>query len=270
MATGRQQLHELDSRRPVAVAATSKRTSTAARLFESLRRRRRALEDKLAHQGHPEALSLARYRLHHSLIEVVNEYAQGPCLDAGSGHSPFKKLMQEKGFAVTSLDVEDRIGEVDLVADIQGMPEVASDSFGSILCTQVLEHVPRPWDAFAEFARVLRPGGTLIVSVPHLSAIHEAPHDYYRYTRFGLEALAKQVGLDVLELKPTSGLVAFLAHPMSWLLGSTLGTLPLCGWMARTVNSLVLVRLAGLLDRLLGLPGRYPCDYVLVARKPIG
>ena len=54
--------------------------------------------------------------------------------------------------------------------DIEAMP-FTDGSFGTVLCTEVLEHVPDPAAAIREFRRVLRPGGVLIGSVPARSAI---------------------------------------------------------------------------------------------------
>jgi SAM-dependent methyltransferase len=176
-------------------------------------------------------------------------------------------LLAEHGSEVVSVDIEDRSGDVDLLVDVQAMPEVASGSFACALCTQVLEHLPRPWDALAELSRVLAPGGTLILTVPHLSVMHEAPHDYFRFTEFGLRALCKRAGLDVIAIEATGGIFTFLGHGASGLMMSTLGTLPLLRWPTWLVNYVVLVRLLGLVDRALGMSRLYPCDHLVVARK---
>lgn len=234
-----------------------------------LRRRRLRVEAALGGRGLAHTLSLARYRLHRRVRAAIEEHAAGDCLDCGSGRSPYRELLAARASAVTSLDVEDRSGGVDLLADVQEMPEVADAAFDTILCTQVLEHVPRPWSAVAELARVLRPGGLLLLSVPHLSAVHEAPHDYYRYTRWGLEALCARAGLEVVGIEATGGLVSFLGHGASVALMSTLGALPGLGWAVWALNYLLLVRLAEPLDRLLGLASVYPCDHLLVARRGV-
>jgi ubiquinone/menaquinone biosynthesis C-methylase UbiE len=54
--------------------------------------------------------------------------------------------------------------------DIEAMP-FADGAFGTVLCTEVLEHVPDPAAAIREFRRVLQPGGILIGSVPARSLI---------------------------------------------------------------------------------------------------
>jgi SAM-dependent methyltransferase len=74
-----------------------------------------------------------------------------------------------------------------------------------VLSTQTLEHVEQPQRAVAEMARVLRPGGHLILSAPQTWRVHEQPYDFFRYTRFGLRHLLTSSGLDVLSVVPQGG-----------------------------------------------------------------
>jgi SAM-dependent methyltransferase len=169
--------------------------------------------------------------------------------------------MQAKANSVTSIDIEDRSGDLDLIADIQDLHALSSNSFDTVLCSQVLEHVPRPWDALSEIARVLRPDGRLLLTVPHLSMIHEAPHDYYRYTQYGLRSLCVSNGLTVETIQPTGGLICFLSHNASVVLMSTIGSLPGLQWLCWFANYITLVRVFGWADRVFGLQSIYPCDY---------
>jgi len=200
-------------------------------------------------------------------LPLIEEHASGRCLDAGSGRSPWRPRLAAAGLEVLSIDVEDRSGEVDIVADLQDMPIVADASMGTVLCTQVLEHVPRPWDALSEIARVLEPGGHLILSVPHLSMLHEVPNDYYRYTRYGLTSLLEARGFRVLQIQESGGLVSFLSHLLSMGLMTTLGSLPGLTRLIWALNYFVLVKAAGLVDAVFGLRKIYPCNYVVLAQK---
>lgn len=238
-----------------------------ASMFGHLRCRRRRLDDVLTRRGLAHTFSLARYRLHRVLVNCIEKYASGAALDAGSGRSPYKSLLQQRCDRLTSVDVEDRAGQIDLVADIQDMPQIEDLSFDTVFCSQVLEHVPRPWNAMEEMARVLRPGGRLILSVPHLSLIHEAPHDYFRYTCYGLQSLCEDAGLVVERVERNGGLCCFLSHAASLALMCTVGGLPLMHWPAWFLNYVLLVRAVSGVDRLFGLASVYPCDYIVVARK---
>ena len=235
-----------------------------------IRRQRRVLGERLARRGLAHTFSLPGFLLHERLGALIDGHAAGRALDVGSGLSPYKRRLLERCDSVVSVDVEDRSGQVDVIADVMSMPEIEDASFDTVLCTQVLEHVPRPPEAVAELARVLKPGGKLILSAPHLSALHEVPGDFYRYTRFGLESLLARSGLQVERVQEAGGLVSFLAHGLSMALLCPLAPVPGLGAAAWLFNYLLGVRLMRHADRLLGLSGVYPCNYVVLAAKPGG
>jgi len=239
----------------------------AAEPLDGLRRRRRELDAWLSLRGLTHTLSLAAYLTHRRVRRLIEEVPPGRVLDAGSGRGPHRQALERRGCDVLAIDIEDRGGSADLLGDLQAMPEVASGSVDGVVCTQVLEHLPRPWDAVSEIARVLRPGGWLILSAPHLSPIHEAPRDYYRYTGFALRRLLADRGLDVRSVEAAGGLIAFLAHGGSaaWL--SLGGGLPLLRRTAWALNYLLAVRLLAPLDHWFGLRSVYPANYVVLAVK---
>lgn len=67
---------------------------------------------------------------------------------------------------------------LDIVSDIASIPE-PDGSFDAIMCTEVFEHIPHPAQALAEFARLLRPGGFLLLTAPFCSITHFAPYHFY-------------------------------------------------------------------------------------------
>lgn len=109
---------------------------------------------------------------------MVAKYAtpDAPILDAGCGTG---LNLRHLPIGSTGLDINPR--NVELLqtrlpkhtiveGDVEALPFV-DGSFGSVLCTEVIEHIPDPTAALAEFRRVLQPGGVLIGSVPARSAI---------------------------------------------------------------------------------------------------
>jgi ubiquinone/menaquinone biosynthesis C-methylase UbiE len=66
---------------------------------------------------------------------------------------------------------------IDLVGDITAIP-APDASFDAVLCIDVLEHVPEPTHALDEFARLLKPGGILILTAPFASNVHMAPYHF--------------------------------------------------------------------------------------------
>ena len=79
---------------------------------------------------------------------------------------------------------------VDFVADATALP-VADGCADVVIALELLEHVPRPAHALSEFARILRPGGTVVVSVPSTVPRHDE-HDYWRFTAQGLGLLCDE------------------------------------------------------------------------------
>jgi SAM-dependent methyltransferase len=84
----------------------------------------------------------------------------------------------------------------DLFGDAQCL-SFADDSIDHCLLLDVLEHIPDPERALGEIARVLKSGGTLLLRVPFLYPVHDAPLDFQRWTQFGLTRLAGKYGFRV-------------------------------------------------------------------------
>lgn len=101
-------------------------------------------------------------------------------LDVGSSRGPYRDL-----FPVSIAgDLEYR-PSLDLVLDAHKLP-FADESFETILCTEVLEHCVEPHVVIDEFYRCLKLGGVLILTTRFVFPIHDAPQDYFRFTKFGL------------------------------------------------------------------------------------
>ena len=63
-------------------------------------------------------------------------------------------------------------------------------------------------------ARVLRRGGRALIVVPLSWEVHQAPHDYFRYTSHGLRWLIERAGLTAVSLEPIGGFFTLLARRM--------------------------------------------------------
>ena len=232
-----------------------------------LRSKRLDLERWLESRGLLHTVSLARHNLHEHLAGLIRRYGRSPLLDVGSGLGPFDRLCDDLRLRIVRLDAQARNTRVDIIGDVQNMIQVADESFATVLCSQVIEHVPDPPAALREMARVLEPGGVLILSAPHLSLLHEVPNDYWRFTRYGLEQLLRKASLEVLSVEPTAGIFGFAGHLFSLAWMMTAGAVPGFRRAAWRLNTAVMVGLLGRLDRRFGAAGVLPCDYVAVARK---
>lgn len=136
-------------------------------------------------------------------------------LDAGAGECQYKQHCSHLSYVAQDFAKYDGTGNseglqtgswdtssIDIVCDITDIPE-PSCSFGAILCTEVLEHLPDPPLALKEFSRLLRPGGQLIITAPFCSLTHFAPYHFatgfnryfylHHLPRFGFE------GIEIIE-----------------------------------------------------------------------
>ncbi|MDA0207276.1 MAG: class I SAM-dependent methyltransferase, partial [Acidobacteria bacterium] len=135
-------------------------------------------------------------------------------LDAGAGESRHRAAFGHCVYVAVDLAVGDQAwdyGDIDCVGDLAAIP-LATDSFDAALNVVVLEHLPRPDLALAEIARVLKPGGKLLLVAPQQWEVHQAPHDYFRFTRYGLEELCRRAGLVLDSIEPMGGYFALLAR----------------------------------------------------------
>ncbi len=133
-------------------------------------------------------------------------------LDAGAGEAPYRLLF--RGARYVGLD--DGRGDprwdytgLNVSGDLLAMP-LASASFDHVICTETLEHLSDPQGFLVEVARVLRPGGHLHLSAPLSFKEHQQPHDYFRYTRYGLALLLERAGFEAVSVEPEGGYFRYL------------------------------------------------------------
>lgn len=107
-------------------------------------------------------------------------------LDVGGGSGPYKKYFPNR----VCIDSEAGDG-VDVVGDAHDLSRFRDGEFERVLCTEVLEHLHTPQKALNEMRRVLKPGGTLILTTRFIFPLHNIPGDYFRFTRYGLAHLLR-------------------------------------------------------------------------------
>ena len=232
-----------------------------------IQRNRSRVDLELRESAVRQYFSPALLCLYRALVPRIRRHASGQLLDAGCGCMPFKKVLENLVDGYRSIDIERKVPDVDLVGDLQDMKGVSTESYNVVLCTEVLEHVPQPEKLIAEVRRVLKARGKLILSVPHLSRLHEEPYDYYRFTKHGLQFLLEQNGFSVLEIVPTGSLFSFLGHQVSTVLVGSTWHIPLLGRIVFLLNAGLCTLPCYALDRLLPMSGKFPLGYVLVGQK---
>jgi len=128
-------------------------------------------------------------------LKAAVPYLKGRLLDAGCGQQPYRSMLSCDCYI--GRDVADGF-------DITAM-KFEYNEFDSILCTQVLEHVPDVEVAFREFYRVLKSDGYLCITVPFMVRLHGIPDDYWRFSEYGIELLFKQFGFKKVLIESMGG-----------------------------------------------------------------
>lgn len=201
------------------------------------------------------------------LEDFVPRFLHGCVLDDGCGHAPYLEVINRFSQEVILLDHNFSRPDLDVRADVRKLP-FKDDCLDCVLSFQVLEHVANPFEAIREIGRTLKPGGILLLSVPHLSRLHELPNDYFRYTENGLLELARDANLEVVELKPTGGLLVFLGHQISMVFLTSLWCVRFLRPLLLAINKIFITKLIVILDKLVGLPSLFPQGYAMVVKKP--
>jgi len=112
--------------------------------------------------------------------------------DAGAGDGHWRNnILVDIDYVSMDLGVGDsnvNYSHLHITGDLASVPQDDA-SFDTVICIQVLEHVPEPWNVLKEFARILKKDGFLFLTLPHSVPIHQEPYDFYRYTKYGVQYL---------------------------------------------------------------------------------
>ena len=157
-----------------------------------------------------------------SLVRELPKAKPGArALDLGSDRSPYRELLESRGYEVRTLDITRETGaDYEGTIEATGLPDA---SFDLVLCTQVIEHCNNPWRGVREIFRVLRPGGALIVSAPHVWFYHPHPADHWRFTQEGMVHLVREAGLQPVTLLAQGGSVLTVLQVVNFLAYGVLG-----------------------------------------------
>lgn len=121
----------------------------------------------------------------------------------------------EEGMHMSTWDTT----RIDLVSDILNIP-APDGSFDVVLCTEVLEHIPEPMLALDEFARLLKPGGMVILTAPFFSNVHMAPYHYCSgFSKYWYEYHLAKRGFTIIELTPNGDWYSLLLQEVTRLGG---------------------------------------------------
>lgn len=197
------------------------------------------------------------------LTELVIAFARGlprgaRVLDAGAGnrvHAPafthcrYDACDIAQGDQIKALYRDDPRARY-FTSDLTPIPR-ADESYDAILCTQVLEHVPDPQSAIREMARVLTPGGVVLLTTNGAYGIHMPPFHFYNTTPFSLIPMLAEAGLRVTHLAPRGGWFNMAGSTLPTAIDA-MGRGPRARWLRRLVLPLTHIAwpvLCRMLDR---------------------
>lgn len=129
-------------------------------------------------------------------------------LDAGAGPCPYKMFFSKCKYEST--DFKDKCGCLDFVCSLDNIPR-DSGTYDAVLCTEVLEHIEYPQKVVNEIYRILKNGGRIFLTTPQSWRIHQAPHNYFYFTKYGLNSLFRNAGFSKIKATPMGGYFWFLA-----------------------------------------------------------
>jgi len=153
---------------------------------------------------------MKKFQQTREIIEYAQKYISGETLDLGAGSAKYREIIKRGSKTYVAFDMMPG-KNIDVVGDALNLP-FDEGSFGTVVSTQVLEHVEKPWVMVKEIGRVLRPGGICILTAPFLEPYHPDPQDFFRYTIAGMRSLFENEGFEVIECSTSGRLFSVLSE----------------------------------------------------------
>jgi SAM-dependent methyltransferase len=199
----------------------------------------------------------------------LRRHAKGVLVDLGCGTVPLYRAYADLVTDVVCVDLggTPHARHLDVECDINEPLPFADRTFDTIVLSDVLEHIARPETLWAEMARILAPGGEILMNVPFYYWIHAGPYDFYRYTEFALRRFVEHAGLDLVQLDVIGGAPEVLAD----VVAKNFAPVPVLGYPVAVAvqwatKASTATRFGRKVSRVTG--ATFPFGYFLIARKP--
>lgn len=213
------------------------------------------------------------YDIGDCFLQKHANYYQGVLYDLGCGESPYREFFLRYAEKYIGVDWAGSYHDTkaDVAADLNKPLPIESGAADTVVSLSVMEHLCEPKTMLNEAFRILKSGGGIVLQVPWQWWIHELPHDYYRYTPYGLEYLFRKAGFDDIEVEAQAGFFTMIILKMNYFsLRLIRGPRPL-RLLIRAVFSVFWYlgqKLAPLLDRLDRNWDWETTGFYVTARKP--
>lgn len=147
------------------------------------------------------------YSIGDKFLKRSSPLFNGELYDFGCGEGPYKDFFLQYADSYIGVDWAGSLHETtaDIAADLNKPIPLDSCLADTVVSLSVLEHLCEPQNMLNEAFRILKPGGNIVLQVPWQWWIHEAPHDYFRYTPYGLNYLFEKAGFVGVSVEAQCG-----------------------------------------------------------------
>ncbi len=199
----------------------------------------------------------------------IGKYAKGRLIDLGCGKVP---LFEAYGnFITENICVDWRNSShdnefLDFECDLNYRLPFEDAEFDTVILSDVLEHIREPENLWKEMSRIMKRNGHALISVPFFYWIHEAPFDYFRYTKYALHYFVERNGFEIVEFETTGGMLEIITD----IVVKHLQLMPVIGSpLAKFIQYFVLMfrrtKIGGFFSK--RSMNVFPYGYFLVVRK---
>jgi SAM-dependent methyltransferase len=200
---------------------------------------------------------------------MIPKHVKGKLVDLGCGEVPLFATYRPyicDNICVDWGDTQHSKEYLDCVCDLTAPLPFADQAFDTVIISDVLEHLPQPEAVWREMARILAPGGKVLLTVPFFYWLHEQPHDFYRYTEFALRRFAETNGFQVVFLEPLGGAAEIITDILAKHLQGIRWVGPP---LAMLIQSVMLAFTRTVLGKKLASKTSrgFPLEYFMVAQK---
>jgi len=232
---------------------------------------------KGASQNHPNRnnVNYLIYDFGDYFLNKCIPYYKGTLVDLGCGEAPYKDFFLKYVDKYVGVDWSQSFHNIkaDVISNLNEKIDLPDEFANVAVAFSVMEHLYNPLKFLEETNRILKKNGIFIISVPFNWWVHEAPHDYFRYTPYGLQFLLTKTGFKILEFYPVGGFFTMWLLKLNYFVERTLRHKLVKLGLGNKVDEIVNLfyhltqKIAPILDKLDDNPILDPQGYWVVAMK---
>lgn len=163
--------------------------------------------EKIPYEFNPN-ITYPAYLTRNRLLRAISFHAKklsGTMMDFGCGSKPYKSLFDVENYV--GVDFENpghpHINEqIDVFYDGHTIP-FENNHFDSVFSSEVFEHIFNLDEILKEINRVMKPGAIMLITCPFAICEHEVPHDFARYSSFGIRNILERNGFEIIQQDKT-------------------------------------------------------------------